>query len=333
MGDKVVLGLSGGVDSAVAAGLLKEQGFEVHGLFLDIGVEGTGKDAENVAEFFGIPLKAIDISTRLEENVCALFAQAYLRGETPNPCIICNPSVKFKALLEYADSIGAKYISTGHYAKIVEGGLYKGLPSNDQSYMLCRITKEQAARAVFPLGGFEKVQVRAMADKMGLPVAHKPDSMEICFIPDKDYVRWLESRGKIPGPGDFVFHGKAIGKHEGIHRWTVGQRIPGLFEERKLYVRKIFPETNEIELALWEELFSHEVFVRDMNWLIDIPEEPIRARVKVRHTKWEFPECTVTARDGGADIVCAEPVRAPAAGQTAALYVDDRVIGGGFIIK
>lgn len=332
MGEKVVLGLSGGVDSAVAARLLEKQGLEVHGLFLDIGLADARRDAENTAAFLGVPIKVVEISKQLETHVCSYFAAAYLKGETPNPCIICNPTVKFKALLEYADSIDAKFISTGHYAKCVEGSLYKGQPANDQSYMLCRLTRKQLERTIFPLGEFEKTHVRELAKEMKLPVAEKPDSMEICFIPDKDYVGWLEKRGQSPEPGDFVFHGKAVGQHEGIHRWTVGQRIPGLFEERKLYVKKIRPEKGEIELALWEELFASEIRVRDMNWLIDFPAERIRARVKVRHTKWEFPECTVAASKDGAVIICDEPVRAPAAGQSAVLYQGEQVIGGGFIV-
>lgn len=332
MKEKIVLGLSGGVDSAVAARLLEERGYEVHGLFLDIGGEQARQDAVAAADFLGVPLKIDDISQELEEKVCGVFAGAYLRGETPNPCIICNPAVKFRTLLRYADSIGARHVATGHYARAEKGGLYRGLPANDQSYMLCRLTREQVERTIFPLGGFEKTQTRLMAEEMGLPVAKKPDSMEICFIPDKDYIRWLEDRGEIPPAGDFVFHGQVIGRHEGIHRWTVGQRIPGLYEERKLYVSKIHAESGVIELALWEELFKTQVLVRDMNWLIDTPEGPLRARVKVRHTKWECPQCTAFGEGDFVRIVCDEPVRAPAAGQSAVLYVGDRVIGGGFIV-
>lgn len=332
MSEKIVLGLSGGVDSAVAARLLQEQGYEVCGLFLDIGGGQARRDAEAAAESLGVSLKIEDISEELEERVCSVFAGAYLRGETPNPCIICNPSVKFKALLRYADSIGAEKAATGHYAIAEKGGLYRGRPANDQSYMLCRLTREQVKRVVFPLGGLEKSQTRLMAEEMGLPVAKKPDSMEICFIPDKDYVRWLGERGQAPGPGDFVFHGQVVGRHKGIHRWTVGQRIPGLYNERKLYVSKINAERAEIELALWEELFKTEVSARDFNWLIDEPKEPLRARVRVRHTKWEMPECVARVEDGIVKIVCDEPVRAPAPGQSAVLYVGDRVAGGGYIV-
>lgn len=333
MKEKIILGLSGGVDSAVSARLLAKDGYEVHGLFLDIGNEAARADAIAVAEYLEIPLSVLDIRKELEEKVCSQFAEAYARGETPNPCIMCNPSVKFRELIREADELGARYVATGHYARVEDGKLFKGKPSNDQSYMLCRVTREQMSRLILPLGEFEKTQVRAMASDLSLPVAQKPDSMEICFIADNDYIGWLEKRGVTPPPGDFVFHGEVIAKHDGIHRWTVGQRRPGLYNERKLYVSEIHPDSNEIVLALWEELFKTEVVARDMNWLIDKPMEPIRASVKVRHTKWECPQCTVFADGEGARIVCDEPVRAPAAGQSAVLYDGDRVIGGGYIIN
>ena len=330
--EKVVLGLSGGVDSAVVARLLQKDGYQVHGLYMDIGTEDARQDAIDTAKFLGVDLKVLSIADELEKNVCAPFVQAYLRGETPNPCIMCNPAVKFKSLIDYADAIGAQYIATGHYARTENGALYKGMPSNDQSYMLCRLGRDQVARLLLPLGNYEKAQVRALAEEFGIPVAHKPDSMEICFIPDKDYVGWIKGRSSVPGPGELVFHGEVIGRHEGIYRYTVGQRWPGLLNERKVYVSRILPDENRVELALWEELFKTEVNARDMNWLIDVPGEPLRANVRVRHTKWENPPCTVTARDGGAQIICDEPVRAPARGQSAVLYDGDRVIGGGYII-
>lgn len=331
--EKVILGLSGGVDSAVSARLLQNQGYEVLGLFMDISGPDARADAERVAAFLGIPLRCLDISAQLEENVCKPFTAAYLRGETPNPCIMCNPTVKFKALCAYADEVGAAYVATGHYAQSRNGGIYKGQPQNDQSYMLCRVKREQAKRIIFPLGGFYKEQVRAMAEEMNLPVAHKPDSMEICFIPDKDYAGFISRRAQTPPSGNFIFNGEVLGQHEGIHRWTVGQRIPGLYNERKLYVSEIRPDTDEVVLSLWDDLFKTEVRARDMSWLIDQPAEPIRASVKVRHTKWECPECTVTpTADGGAIIVTDTAVRAPARGQAAALYQGERLIGGGFII-
>lgn len=329
---KVVLGFSGGVDSAVSAVLLQKAGHEVHGVYLDNAEESARLDAVSAAERMGIALTVIDVKRELEENVCRPFTEAYLRGETPNPCIICNPSVKFKTLIAVADRIGAELVATGHYARAENGALFKGMPSNDQSYMLCRLTREQAARVTLPLGSLEKTQTRALAEEFGLPAAHKPDSMEICFIPDKDYIGWISRRAAMPGAGKFILHGEVIGEHYGICRYTVGQRRPGLVDGRKVYISRIDAATNTIELALWAELFKTDVWARNFNWLIDEPREPIRASVRVRHTKWENPPCTATVEDGLVHIVCDEPVRAPAAGQSAVLYDGDRLLGGGFIV-
>lgn len=329
---RIVLGFSGGVDSAVAAMLLKNAGHEVLGLYMDNTDESALRDAVETAEFAGIELEVVDVRAALEENVCRPFTDCYLRGETPNPCVICNPSVKFKTLLAAADRRGAEFVATGHYARAESGAIYKGRRSNDQTYMLCRLTREQAARAVFPLGALEKTQTRAMAEEFGLPVAHKGDSMEICFIPDKDYIGWLSRRAEMPGAGDFVLHGEVAGRHEGIYRYTVGQRRPGMIDGRKVYVSRIDARTNTVELALWEELFKTKVTARDFNWLIDAPDKPLRASVRVRHTKWENPPCTVYNGGDTVRIVCDEPVRAPAAGQSAVLYDGDRLLGGGFIV-
>lgn len=329
----VVLGFSGGVDSAVCAALLRRQGYAVHPLYLDNAGEAARRDAEETADFLGLALRVIDVKAALEEAVCRPFAGSYLRGETPNPCIICNPTMKFRHLLAEADRVGAAWIATGHYARTEKGALYKGLPANDQSYMLCRLTREQLARTILPLGGYEKKQVRALAEELALPVAKKPDSMEICFIPDKDYVNWIAQRATLPPPGDFVCHGTVVGRHEGIVRYTVGQRLPGLYEGRKLYISRIDAQNNRIEVAPWEELFKSEVRAREFHWLIDPPQGPVAASVRVRHTKWEEPRCTAYPEEGGGlRIVCEEPVRAPAAGQSAVLYDGERVLGGGFIV-
>ena len=330
---KVVLGFSGGVDSAVSAELLKKQGFQVYGLYLDNTDEAARRSAVTAAEQRGIDLKVLDVKAQLEERVCRPFTEAYLRGETPNPCILCNPTLKFKSLMEYADAVGAEFVATGHYARAAGGRIYKGRPANDQSYMLCRLTRQQAERALFPLGDYEKAQVRQLAEELGLPAAHKPDSMEICFIPDKDYIGWLSRRAAMPPEGDFVFHGQVVGRHEGIHRYTVGQRRPGLMDGRKVYISRIDPVSNRIELALWEELFQTEVTARDFNWLIEPPRSPICASVRVRHTKWENPPCSAVVEGDRVRIRCVEPVRAPAAGQSAVLYDGDQLLGGGFIVS
>ena len=329
---KVVLGFSGGVDSAVSAALLRRAGHEVHGVYLDNSNEVARRDAIETAEFLSIPLSVVPIAAELEREVCAPFCESYLRGETPNPCILCNPSVKFKDLLAIADGLGAEAIATGHYARAEGGALFKGRPANDQSYMLCRLRREQLSRLVLPLGAMVKTETRALAEELSLPVANKPDSMEICFIPDKDYVGWLSRRAELPEGGDFVFHGEVVGRHEGVFRYTVGQRRSGLLDGRKVYISRIDAKTNTIELALWEELFKTELLARDFNWLVDEPAGPIRASVRVRHTKWEEPKCTAAVDGDRVCIVCDEPVRAPAPGQSAVLYDGDRVLGGGFIV-
>jgi tRNA-specific 2-thiouridylase len=328
--DKVVLGLSGGVDSAVSAALLKKAGYEVHGLYMDTAGQKARQDARDTAEFLGIPLTVLDIGEALEENVCAPFAAGYLHGVTPNPCVLCNPSVKFPSLLHMADELGAKYVATGHYARAENGRLYKGMPSNDQSYMLCRLTEDTLNRVLFPLGAFEKTAVRAMAAEMGIPVAAKKDSMEICFIPDHDYAGWLARRGVQPPPGNYVWNGTAVGRHGGIHRCTVGQRVPGLFDGKKLYISAIDPDTNDVTLSENQELFKSVVIARDFSWINGAPEGEISASVRVRHTKVDTP-CSAHAENGGAVINCRVPVRAPSRGQSAVLYDGDRVLGGGFI--
>ena len=330
---EVVLGLSGGVDSAVSAHLLTEAGYRVHGLYLDIGTAAARADAQAVAETLGVDLRVADISDALEREVCAPFAASYLRGETPNPCILCNPAVKFRALLAYADELGGASIATGHYAVADNGGLYRGRPANDQSYMLCRITRAQLARLVLPLGGMEKRETRALAAQLGLSVAKKPDSMEICFIPDKDYCGWLARRGPLPRPGDFVRGGVAVGRHEGVHRWTVGQRLPGLYDGEKLYVRAIHADAAEIEVCTEPELWRTEIAAADFRWLVDAPGRPVRCSVKVRHSKTAEAPCTAVPRpDGGVQILCDSGVRAPAPGQSAVLYDGARVLGGGTIL-
>ena len=330
---RVVLGLSGGVDSAVCLALLLEQGYDVTGLYLENGVSPDGaRDAKAVAERFGAALIVADIRDELEHKVCAPFEAAYRAGETPNPCILCNPTVKFKTLLDFADRLDAQYIATGHYARTENGGLYKGHPANDQSYMLCRLLPEQVQRLLLPLGGYEKAEVRALAERFGIPVAKKPDSMEICFIPDKDYAGWMARRAPLPGPGSFILDGNVIGQHDGICHYTVGQRRPGLVNERKVYISRIDADTNTIELAYWDDLFHTTVRARDFNWIVPRPSAPVRATVRVRHTKWENPPCTVYPEGDAVRIECDEPVRAPAPGQSAVLYDGDRVLGGGFIV-
>ena len=334
MGDKVVLGLSGGVDSAVAAVLLRREGYEVSGLYLDNGLPGADA-ARQTAEALGIPLTVTDTRLAMEKAVYAPFAQGYLQGETPNPCILCNPAVKFRLLCTQADRIGARYIATGHYAVARGGGLYRGKPSNDQSYMLCRLEKAQIQRLLLPLGPYEKTQVRELARELTLPPADKPDSMDICFIPDGDYAAWIEERGIRPPEGYFILDGKPVGLHKGIHHYTVGQRKHfGVGFGRKVYVSEIRPETNEVCLSSDESQVYRTIFpVRELHWLVDKPEGPIECGVRVRHSRSELPIGILTPEGNGAVVAFAEPIRAPTPGQTAAFYSGDRLLGGGFIAK
>ena len=331
MAEKVVLGLSDGVDSAVAARVLVSEGDDVFGLYLDIGGERERADALDSARRLGIPLRVLPIREELEKFVCAPFARAYLNGKTPNPCIGCNPNVKFPALCRCADELGATFIATGHYAVCDRRHIYMGNPDNDQSYMLARLTDEQVSRLLLPLGAYEKARVREIAREMGLTVADKPDSRENCFIRGMSYADWIESREDVPGEGPAVFRGAEIGRHSGIHRYTVGQRWPEMIGDRRAYVRAIRADRNEIELCLWEDLFQREFHVSDAHWIGFSPDVPFRARVRVRHTRWETPDCTVFPAEGGARVVADEPLRAPAPGQAAAFYRDTMLLGGGYI--
>lgn len=329
--EDVVLGFSGGVDSAVSALLLQDEGHRVYCVYLDNGNLSARNYAVSAAERMSLPLTVIDVREEMEELVCKPFQRAYMDGRTPNPCILCNPVLKFKKLLEHADGLGIRSVATGHYARSENGGIYKGLPANDQSYLLCRLERRQAERLILPLGRYEKAAVRSLALERSVPAAKKPDSQEICFIPGNDYRSWLAERGCTAVPGDMLLHGKTIGRHSGFFHYTVGQRIPGFHDGRKLYVSEIDARRNAVLLAYWEETFFTTVLAAEVNWLIDPPVQPFRASVRVRHTKWENPLCTVFPEGDGLRIVCDEAVRAPAPGQSAALYDRDRLIGSGII--
>ncbi|MCD7947220.1 MAG: tRNA 2-thiouridine(34) synthase MnmA [Oscillospiraceae bacterium] len=331
--EKIVLGLSGGVDSAVAAKLLSSE-FEVHCVYLDIGLGGDGgRDAAAVAACFGLGFETIDIRDELEAQVCTPFAAAYLAGQTPLPCARCNPAVKFPALLGVADRIGARYVATGHYARIEDGRLKKGTSANDQSYMLARLPREMLTRIRFPLGGYEKTAVRALAAQIGLPVADKPDSMEICFIPDGDYAVWLEKRGKTPPPGEFVDGaGNVLGHHRGIHAYTLGQRRGlGVSGPHRYFVSAIHPERNEVVLSDGGDLLTTRVWCGDRNWLDTMAlTAPRRVSIRLRHTKTVTP--AVISLDGDGVLIETEmPVRAPTPGQLAVFYDGDVVLGSGWI--
>ena len=332
MGNKsVVLGLSGGVDSAVAARLLQQAGYTVYGHWLDIGLGGR-EDAQQVAETFGIPFSAGDIRRELEEAVMGPFQRDYLSGRTPLPCARCNPTVKFPALFRRAQAVGADFVATGHYARIETGEdgapcLCRGAHTNDQAYMLARLPKAWLPRLLFPIGGYEKTQVRQLARDFGIPVAEKPDSMEICFIPDGDYAAWLDRRGATPPPGDFVDKsGRVLGRHKGIHHYTIGQRRGlGIPAEHRLFVSAIRPEDNTVVLSDGTDLMADTVWGEDLNALAPLaPGEEVT--VRLRHSKQETPARFYPQGTGGRLDLLA-PARAPTPGQLAVLYRGDTVLG------
>lgn len=332
MNRKIVLGLSGGVDSAVSALLLKNAGWEVSCLCLDIGLGGE-KDAACVAERLGLPFYTADIREALEKHVCAFFAGEYLAGRTPLPCARCNPRVKFPALLFLADELGAGFVATGHYARTENGLLMRGSPANDQSYMLARLTPKILRRAVFPLGAYEKTQVRELARQNGIPVAEKPDSMEICFIPDGDYAVWLDRRGSTPPPGNFVDReGKLLGTHKGIHHYTLGQRRGlGVAAGSRLFVSAIRPETNEVVLSDGADLYVNRAFCTGLNWIgVEAPASAVDCTVRLRYSKIETP-ATLFPEQDGVEIRLHAPARAPTPGQLAVFYDGDLILGSGWI--
>ncbi|MBQ0134258.1 MAG: tRNA 2-thiouridine(34) synthase MnmA [Clostridiales bacterium] len=325
---RVVLGLSGGVDSTVSALLLQEQGHEVLGCYLDNGLPGA-EAAREAAEALKIPLTVLDIRAELEEHVCAPFAAAYLRGETPNPCVLCNPLVKFPSLLRLAEQQGAECIATGHYARAEGGRLFKGMAPNDQSYMLCRLRREQVERLLLPLGIYNKEQVRSLARQRGLAVADKAASMEICFIPDKDYARYIEQRGVTPPPGQFLYRGQAVGEHNGIHHYTLGQRRHlGIALGQRVYVSAIDSEKNTVTLSDDDEVWTEHISLCSLNMQAE-RDFPFRCTARIRHSRNDSPEATVYA-DGR--VVFDAPVRAPTPGQVCALYEGEAVLGGGWIV-
>ena len=336
MDKRVVLGLSGGVDSAVTARLLLEQGYEVTGIYLDIGAGGSGaEDAAAVARQLNMDFAVRSIADELERHVCAPFAEDYLAGRTPLPCARCNPTVKFPALLAEADARGIRMIATGHYARTKGGNLYRGEPSNDQSYLLARLPRSILERTLFPLGDYEKTAVRAMAANYGIPVAHKPDSMEICFVPDDDYAAWLEARGATAPPGDFVDKdGNIMGRHNGIHCYTLGQRRGlGVSGPHRYFVTGIDPVNNTVTLSDGSDLGRTEVICADPNWLTEAaPENPFECQVRLRHSK-RCDEVTVYPNEDGNVVVRSEaPLRAPTPGQLAVFYEGERVLGSAWIL-
>ena len=340
MEKKVLVALSGGVDSAACARLLLDAGYEVAGCVLKMSPahEGTVEDAKLAAEQLGIPLYVRDMQADFRQ-VIEYFMGEYAAGRTPNPCVVCNPTVKFKGMLAAADELGYPYIATGHYAGLRREGdrvyLTRGASAaRDQSYMLCRLTQRELLRLIFPLSEMQKPDVRTLAEEAGLSCAGKPDSQEICFIPDGDYAGYIEARlGKFP-EGDFISpDGKPCGRHKGIIHYTVGQRKKlGIALGKPVFIRRIDPGENRIYLAWGGDEYDGGMTVSGLSETFPGAfRDGMRCGVKIR-SRAAIAPCTLTLLgDGRAKVVFDRPERAPAAGQTAAFYDGEVVLGGGFI--
>ena len=346
--------MSGGVDSAVAAALLVEQGYEVIGVTLQlydhgaaVGRSGTccaGRDiadARRVAQTLGIPHYVLDYEARFRAAVIDDFADTYLAGETPVPCVRCNQRIKFLDLLDAARGLGADFLATGHYVQRIEGAagpeLHRGAdPARDQSYFLFATTPEQLARLRFPVGGMPKAETRARAERLGLPVAAKPDSQDICSVPSGDYATTIAKlRPGLEHGGDIVHvDGRVLGRHEGITHFTVGQRRGlGLGGGDPLFVVRLDAVANRVVVGPRSALAVRAFAVRELNWLgPNIPAEGVRAEVRVRSTRMPVP-ATVFADGDGARVELALSEEGVAPGQACVVYQGSRVLGGGWIAR
>ena len=350
---RVVVGLSGGVDSAVAAYLLKAAGHDVIGLTLRTWPRAGEEsrccqidDARRAAWHMGIPYYVEGCLTEFRRYVTEPFMEAYLRGRTPNPCVSCNRCVKWARMLQTADRLGAEYVATGHYAVPVRTGEGRytlrraASPRKDQTYMLCALTQEQLRRTLLPLGRLDKEEVRAIAARVGLPVAQKKDSQEICFVTEGNYYDYIAENSPTPLPdgGNFVDEaGNVLGRHEGIVRYTVGQRRGlGLALGAPAYVKRIDADANEVVIAPEEALYASEILCGEMNYM-GLSEPPpgtrLRARVKIRYRHDGETASAEILENGRIRVLFDRPVRAPTPGQSAVLYDSgDLVLAGGVIL-
>ena len=352
--EKIIVGLSGGVDSSVAAWLLKEQGYEVIGVTMvhfretinDQGASSSGeiaKDAARVADFLGIQHYVADVCTKFKENVIDYFIEEYLQGRTPNPCVICNPSIKWKALMEEGEKLGASLLATGHYARIQQlpNGRYTlkcaASAQKDQTYALYGLSQEQLKRTRMPLGAYTKEQVRQLAKKAGIPVAEKPDSMEICFIPDKDYGGFIEKNSKkIIKKGNYVnASGEILGQHKGINHYTIGQRKGlNLAMGHPVFVTRIRPDTNEVVIGESEDLFAKELFCTRLNAMsVEKFTDGMEVVAKIRYNHAGAPAVIKKIGEDALKVEFAQPQRAITPGQAVVFYQDGCVAGGGIIDK
>ncbi|MEN6625962.1 MAG: tRNA 2-thiouridine(34) synthase MnmA [Candidatus Sumerlaeia bacterium] len=350
-GRRVAVAMSGGVDSSLAASLLARAGAEVVGVHMRTQPSPPGehaRDARAVAASMGFEFHDFDLSEMFRGDVVDPFIDDYLAGRTPNPCAICNRRLKFGALLDRALSLGAEAIATGHYARVRmnEAGrceLYRAADgSRDQTYFLFGLGQEQLRRAIFPLGDLKKSDVRELARELGLEVADKPDSVEICFIPGNDYRRFLaqEAGERLEGREGVIVNasGEVLGRHAGAHNFTIGQRKGlGIAAPRPLYVVGIDNDTQTVTVGYEEELLAQSLTIERVNWVSLAPQaEPLRARVRIRYRSPGFMGMIFPEPDGRARIEFDEPVRAITPGQAAVAYDDggdERVLFGGWIRK
>ena len=355
---KVVVGMSGGVDSSVAAWLLKEQGYEVIGVTMQIWqdeeeetLEENGgccglsavEDARRVAERLEIPHYVMNFKEEFKRSVMDYFVAEYLAGRTPNPCIACNRYVKWETLLKRSLDIGADYIATGHYARItqLENGRYaiscSVTAAKDQTYALYNLTQEQLSHTLMPVGAYSKEEIREIALGLGLNVANKPDSQEICFVPDQDYAGFIERTTGKPSPeGNFIqADGTILGRHKGIIHYTIGQRRGlGLPMGRRVVVTEIRPETNEVVIGEQEDVWTDRLLAGRLNWMA-VPEltERREALAKIRYNHAGTP-CTLRKiSPDQVQVRFHEPVRAVTPGQAVVFYDGDLVLGGGTILR
>jgi len=357
--ERVVVAMSGGVDSSVAAYLLKNQGYEVIGISLKLW-DGEGlshkvgrtccsfediRDASLVCSKLEIPFYSFNYSENFREKVVDRFAEEYFAGRTPNPCVLCNHHVKFDQLFYEAKKLGASYLATGHYARIEkneEGNfkLLKGIDaSKDQSYVLFQLGQEHLSRLLFPVGMYTKAEIRKIAEENGLPTADKAESQDICFIPNRDHADFLEKhfKEKIPGIGNFIDRsGKILGAHKGYHAYTVGQRRGlGIGFGTRTYVVEIKPKTNEVVLGIASDLLSQGLLAIDVSWVSNLSfSEPIHCGVKIRYQKTEIPaQIFYDQKTRQAHVNFNQPSGAVAPGQAVVFYQGDQVLGGGFITR
>ncbi|HUT66968.1 MAG TPA: tRNA 2-thiouridine(34) synthase MnmA [Dehalococcoidales bacterium] len=343
---KVAIAMSGGVDSSVAAALLKEEGHEVIGATMRLMPQATHAetDAANIARRLGIPHHVMDFTDIFARRVIDDFCREYSLGRTPNPCVLCNKYIKFGILWERARELGADLIATGHHARIERdetSGNYllkKGADiQKDQSYFLCRLTQEQLSNAIFPVGNLTKDRVRQIARELELPAADRPESQEICFIPDDDYPGFLKNH--IPGatgPGPILDReGNIMGQHRGLIYYTVGQRKGlGIAAAEPLYVIAIDPDRNAVIVGTKEQTYGDDLVAGNLNWIAIIrPERPIKIKAKVRYRQPEA-EAIVSPLDCDSFYVkFAEPQMAITPGQAIVFYEGDTVTGGGTILR